>query len=84
MVKCAINVMEKMRDYLFETTVCKDTKNSSTSGDYCGAMDCSKYTTQNCHFRGTGMPPNVSNICEHKQTVSAISSINNHILYKKK
>jgi len=62
MVRCAVTALEKMRDYLFETSVCQDAENSSTPGDYGCVTGCNKYTTQECPFRGTGMPPNVSNI----------------------
>jgi len=60
MVRCAVTAMEKMRDYLFETSVCQDSENTNTLGDYDCATNCNKYTTQECPFRGTGMPPNVS------------------------
>jgi len=59
-----VTALEKMRDYLFETSVCQDTENLSTPGDYGCVTGCNKYTTQECPFGGTGMPPNVSNIWE--------------------
>lgn len=62
MVRCAMTALEKMRDYLFETTVARDAENSSTRDNYNCATDYTKYTTQTCPFRGAGMPPNVSSI----------------------
>lgn len=60
MVRCAVTAMEKMRDYLFETSVCQDSEDPNTLGDYDCTTNCNKYTTQECPFRGTGMPPNVN------------------------
>ncbi|XP_025198864.1 uncharacterized protein LOC112597140, partial [Melanaphis sacchari] len=59
MVRCAVTAMEKMRDYLFETSVCQNAENSITPGDYECATNCNKYTNQECPFRGTGVPPNL-------------------------
>jgi len=61
-VRCAVTALEKMRDYLFETSTCQDVGNSNTPLNYGCVTDCNKYLTQECPIRGTGMPPNVSNI----------------------
>ncbi|XP_008178387.1 uncharacterized protein LOC100575159 [Acyrthosiphon pisum] len=70
-VRCAVTALEKMRDYLFETSVCQDAENSSTPGDYGCVTDCKKYTTQECPFRGTGMPPNLMRtFCVNKKKLA--------------
>ncbi|XP_026819179.1 uncharacterized protein LOC113557834 [Rhopalosiphum maidis] len=77
MVRCAVTAMEKMRNYLLETSVCQDTENSSTQGDYDCATNCNKYTTEECPFRGTGMPPNLlQTFCTNKRLGVGRSSPN--------
>jgi hypothetical protein len=86
MVRCAVTAMEKMRNYLLETSVCQDIENSSPQGDYDCTINCNKYTTEECPFRGTGMPPNVSNIQSNKkphdnlQIVNTLCDIKYHLL----